>query len=845
MRIIELTLHRYTRLAFSAIETIHYKPTETTQIIIGTNGSGKSSFLNELNPIPPNKNYMLDGGYKKIRIEHKGVEYTLLSTYGKHNKHSFIEHRTEAGDLELNEGGTGVAQKILIEKIFGLNFELLKIWLGRVRFTELAPIKRRDWILRLSGSDLDFAMRVFQAVKNETRDAQALEKHFIKRLADEAADMADKNRIEELEDAVARITLQLNHLLEQKDNSVPSVAFVRTEIDKLIREFHECADIALGVQLYKPDFIPFEIDNVEALEYYISNEKTRVEMLREKLNEYYDQKKTVNEALEALSTNGVNSTNELEALTQQFRLEKDALIASTPIYDEVKNTDVGQLLGRYHASRGLLMETLGVLPDNSDGYYSKDKLAKAREKTILIEQRISAAKQRDYQLSHSIEHYKSLNDETCPNCTFSFKPGMHNYDLEATQREIERIREAIVADEAVLVKGREYIEGANEYIRAIGALKRIISDNPELEPLWNMLLKENLYRVAPQSHLPTVVAFQSLLENALGIQTLEEQIRVNETVLASIKNATDGQATYTDSYAQMLDARISETITLIDNIKHTVSGCIKYLKQIEHRNAAVLRALEIRNTLAEKHDVLIRSGLNRIVGEMVQTKQVELANVNTALNKITRHDAVIQEITQQKNDATDRLNKYNIIMKALSPTEGLISKYIQNFLDVFIEDVNLVIDEIWTSPLEVLSCGVDSSEVTCKFPLSVNDGYLVTPDINEASDGQKDIIDFAFRMVVGQYLGLNDYPLYLDELAPTLDEQHRENLTRYVNNLMETNQFEQMFMISHYANNHYAFANSEILMMDGRNIINKPGNFNKHVKIVYSADIVPKEKLAA
>jgi phenylalanyl-tRNA synthetase beta subunit len=34
---------------------------------------------------------MLDGGYKKIRIEHKGVEYTLLSTYGKHNKHSFIE----------------------------------------------------------------------------------------------------------------------------------------------------------------------------------------------------------------------------------------------------------------------------------------------------------------------------------------------------------------------------------------------------------------------------------------------------------------------------------------------------------------------------------------------------------------------------------------------------------------------------------------------------------------------------------------------------------------------------------------------------------------------------------
>lgn len=834
MRIIELTLHRYTRLSFSAIETIHYKPTESTQIIIGTNGSGKSSFLNELNPIPPNKNYMLDGGYKKIRIEHKGVEYTLLSTYGKHNKHSFVEHRGEAGDKELNDGGTGVAQKILIEKVFGLNIDLLKIWLGRVSFTELAPIKRRDWILRLSGSDLDYAMRVFQAVKTETRDAQALEKHFVKRLADEAADMADKNRIEELEDAVVRITSQLNGLLEQKDNTIPSVAFLRTEMDRLIREFHECTNMALSVQLFKPTYIPDNVNSTDALSKYISNEETRVEMLRERLNEYYDQKKTVNEALEALSNNGVNSTGELEAVTAQLLLEKEAMIAATPIYHDICNSDINQLLGRYQGCRSLLMETLSTLPDNSDGFYSKDKLAKAREKALLLEQRIGTAKQRDYQLSHSIEHYKGLNDETCPKCSHSFKPGMHNYDLEATQNEISRLRDQIISDEDRLKKGREYIEGAIEYTRAIGSLKRIMSDNPELETLWTMLVKENLYRVPPQSHLPTVVAYQSLLENAAGIQKMDEQIKINETVLTSIKNVSGDQSNYTDTYAQMLDKRISETITQIDGITHTVSGSKTYLKQIEHRNSAVLRGLEIRDTLAEKHDVLIRSGLNRIVGELVQTKQVELANVNTALNKITRHDAVIQEITQQKNDASKRLSQYSTIMKALSPTEGLISKYIQNFLDVFIEDVNLVIDEIWTSPLEILSCGVESSEVTCKFPLSVNDGYLITPDINEASDGQKDIINFAFRMVVGQYLQLGDYPLYLDELAPTLDEQHRENLTRYVNNMMETNQFEQMFMISHYASNHYAFSNSEILMMDGRNIINKPGHFNKHVKIVYS-----------
>ena len=184
-------------------------------------------------------------------------------------------------------------------------------------------------------------------------------------------------------------------------------------------------------------------------------------------------------------------------------------------------------------------------------------------------------------------------------------------------------------------------------------------------------------------------------------------------------------------------------------------------------------------------------------------------------------------------------------MKALSPVDGLISRYIQSFLDVFIEDINIVIGDIWTTDLEVLSCGVDSTDVTCKFPLSVNGGFLVTPDISEASDGQVDIINWAFRMALAQHHDLHDYPLYLDELAPTLDELHRERLLYYINNLMESRQFNQMFMISHYAANHYAFGNAEILMLDGRNIINKPGTYNAHARITYSTDLIPVVEKAA
>lgn len=844
MRILEIELHRFKRLAFSAVETIHYCPTEDTQIIIGTNGSGKSSLMNELNPLPPVKNDMLDGGYKKVKVEHKGKTYTLFSKFDKHHKHSFIEH-SDHGDIELNEGGTGVAQKIMIEKVFGLTVELMKLWVGRTRFTSLAPIKRRDWILRLSGSDLDYAMRVYNTFKSEYNEALAIEKHFVKRLAEESADVADKNRIEELEDSVARLTGELNRLLEQKDNSVPSTAAIQTDIARLLREFEAHSREVMGHRITKPLFVPVEIKDIFAMGEYVSGLEMQKRMLTNKLEEYYEQKETIANALNALAANGVHSTTELEAVTKGLRLECEQLIQCTPPYPQLADTDVNQLMGRYLSCRGVLVETLSVIPDNSDGRYTNDKLTKARSAVIMLKGRIDSAKQRTHELRHHLSIFKDTHEENCPKCNFSFKPGMHQFDVIATEKELNDVHERILADEVRLKNGEEYVTEAQDYIRQLASVKRIFNDNLELSTLWDLLIAEGLYRVHPQSHIPTIMAFENQLQNCVTILKIQEQIRVNETVLASVKEATDGQNNYSENFVQFLDQMIAKTIIDVQKVEKKIKLSLNYLNDVKRKEDALVSAAGIVSELAQKYDLLIRSGINRTVNEIVQSKQIELANMNNALNKITRHDAVIKEISKQKETASHNLVNYQILMKALSPVDGLISRYIQSFLDVFIEDINIVISDIWTTDLEVLSCGVDSTDVTCKFPLSVNGGFLITPDISEASDGQIDIINWAFRMALAIHLDLQDYPLYLDELAPTLDELHRERLLHYINNLMENRQFNQMFMISHYAANHYAFGNAEVLMIDGRNIINKPGTYNIHARITYSTDLIPlMEKVA-
>ena len=79
MRIIELVLFNYKRFSLNNIKEFTYRPQMKAQLILGTNGSGKSSLLSELSPLPSRSKDFFDDGYKLIKIEHRGNLYILKS----------------------------------------------------------------------------------------------------------------------------------------------------------------------------------------------------------------------------------------------------------------------------------------------------------------------------------------------------------------------------------------------------------------------------------------------------------------------------------------------------------------------------------------------------------------------------------------------------------------------------------------------------------------------------------------------------------------------------------------------------------------------------------------------
>ncbi len=81
-----------------------------------------------------------------------------------------------------------------------------------------------------------------------------------------------------------------------------------------------------------------------------------------------------------------------------------------------------------------------------------------------------------------------------------------------------------------------------------------------------------------------------------------------------------------------------------------------------------------------------------------------------------------------------------------------------------------------------------------------------------------------------EYLGLTNYPLYIDEIGANFDERHRPNLLRYIKRVSENGQYSQLFVISHYIAQHGALTNSEVcaLSTDG---VALPERYNEHVEI--------------
>ena len=134
----KVQLYKNNALEVSGIESIEIDILNKILVIIGDNGSGKSTIINEINPLPSTQSDY-NKGFSKLHITHNSKSYVLESNFKKGLHHSFKEE-----GVELNSSFKNTIQKDLCESAFQYTPFIHNVITMMYKITKMGPNDRRN-----------------------------------------------------------------------------------------------------------------------------------------------------------------------------------------------------------------------------------------------------------------------------------------------------------------------------------------------------------------------------------------------------------------------------------------------------------------------------------------------------------------------------------------------------------------------------------------------------------------------------------------------------------------------------------------------------------------------------
>ena len=834
MLITHLELFKFIRFSLNQIDTFKYSPEKLIQIILGSNGSGKSSLIELLTPLPPDSNDFSKDGYKVVHITKSGNSYVLKSSFNP-TRHNFLKN-----DEELNPGGTITVFRELVKIEFGITNEIHDLMIGRELFHNMSFARRREWFTKLSDTNYDYALKVYNKLRERSRDITGALKLAKNRYTNEAAKVISVEEESKLKEDAELTHKELNLLIE---NSAPldnSVNYYKNEKTEKLIELEKLSDKLLRMRCVAPygtyayginpngmkevnewrepikvcfnsveeiDVVVNELSHkVTAIDTLINTNVEEYSRLTEKINILI---KTGNEGIKELNDRVMNLNMKECSLRSYLKLgiliEEDPLIlinALDSVYENISNIAL-------------------TIPENRDKKFSRDKLNELKTTIVKYKdekiQLISDVSKLEARIIH-LETHKANGSIACPSCNHKWIPGYSdehlnqlviqlttsNENLNIVNKKIEGIEKDIEANE-------EYSKEYNEYVRCI-------TNWPVLKPIWDKLIDNDFIRNRPRVIPSMLDKFKIDLDYELKIKNVKNEI-VELEELIKLAEAVG------DANLNELQNRLVEVTTFIDNktaelnkLRKDISGYVEYKKELIEAFKLESKIHELIKHVETANKNMVEMMRRETLSHCIRQLQSSLALKETTLNAINLQKGIIEDLKKQIDILTIEEESSKLLVKTLSPTEGLIASGMLGFIKAFIGQMNNIIKKIWSYPLRVYDCGCDDGELDFKFQLDVENGQNIVPDIKLGSAGMKEVVDLAFKIVAMKYLHIANGPLVLDEFSKNLDTTHRVSAMNNLKLLMDNGSFSQLFMVSHDYEVYGIFTNADIVVLDSRNI---------------------------
>lgn len=787
------------------IENIEYNPESPYQVLMGDNGSGKSTLMRLMSGHEPDAAEFHKGGSTRLRLEANGTKYEV-----GYDINGGVRYTFKVDGDELNDGGTREVYRALWKEELGFSHETMQIMLGKHRrLTRMKPTERQAMFATVTGVDMTYGFQAYDKVRkraNGVRGAMREDRDLIAKLE---AQRVNPEEVTVLRARVLDYRTKANHYMEQYN---PNLGRPYRDFPAVRQEYTNVKDALRRYLAEHPEHGAIDADSIASANIARAELGQNTDFLKYWVNETMEQYTQMDDLQTRMQVQLSMGGQELGQEYEELRA-RNAEILAQPYH----RADL------HYADPMRALEALDkVLPQWQQDVVSFTggmTQADVNNRVQTLTERINGIRGGIHKLEHAIEggevHLKQLREHQCDNCIkcgYSASGEIRDKNIAAAQATIaERVER--------LAKGRQALREAEaelvplvEYQATLNAILRPEFDYAILRPFFGVLFgEESLFDSgSAMSHLAS--------ELYMDVKDKVELSR-NERRLAEIDKLTSELQSQSIGSMESLAARVEALRTRYEDYAHQYSDAqqresdyVRIAKASEDYYCSLESAIATWEGL---HDE-IRSHIDYQFNEMCLAAYKDYneaaTQIEAQLQDVGNLEVRIQAAYEHLNEMETKYEKLTVLIAALSPMNGLLAKCAVRPLEQFIDQMNRIIERVWTHDL-VVKPYKDGPNIRLDytFPMVVAGREHVVPDISEGSDGQLEIIDFAYMVVALMRLGNRGMPLMLDETDRPLQPAHKENLMVLLREMVEAGWFSQIIVISHHASAYSALPQADIV----------------------------------
>lgn len=493
MRITKIVLIDYKRFSLRNIKRFVYEPEEQVQLVLGTNGSGKSSLLKELTPLPASSNDYLKTGSKEIHITHRDKKYVLTSRFSPKQEHSFI-----CNEEELNIGGTIGTQKDLVRDIFNITPDIHELLISSDGFTLMSPSERRSWFTRLSDTNYTYAIGIYNKVKEKHRDTTGSIKHVQSRLMQEKSKVLAPEEIELVESELSILGNALRDLINVKSvGNVTTTALERqlSEVDAtLMNDSHVLNNAHKAVltsitELSDNSFTSLNDfqEELELINTEINSTLGGINVLADKLTKGRDLLNAVttssNDDFKNINEEITSIQNNIDQARRRYKI-----ITTDTLIDNSYLTGLDAIMEEF-------IQVTNSLESNIDYRFSRNNLLNLDTSIKETTSKILGLEKEIVSLSAKIKQQEDVRDHdkvTCPKCNHVWSKDYDETYYQSLNNSLTQFKLLLSTEEVKLKTLKPQYEEMVNYFNQYRIVTGYIKTWNMFNDLWDIIITDEL-----------------------------------------------------------------------------------------------------------------------------------------------------------------------------------------------------------------------------------------------------------------------------------------------------------------------------------------------------------------